>query len=55
LGGNPTFTKAPSLLILVRKPCPPLALETEYNECVDLWRDRFDDRAEQLWNYHNRG
>jgi hypothetical protein len=36
-------------------PDLPEALETEYAECLDLWSDRFDDRAEQLWNYLNRG
>jgi hypothetical protein len=36
-------------------PDLPGALGREYAECLDLWRDRFDDRAEQLWNYGNRG
>src|SRR3954452_7722247 len=33
---------------------PPTLLEVEYRECLDLWLDGFDDRAEQLWNYDNR-
>jgi hypothetical protein len=36
-------------------PDLPETLEGEYDECLDLWRDRFDDRAEQLWNDLNRG
>jgi hypothetical protein len=31
-------------------PDLPESLDGEYGECLDLWRDRIDDRAEQSWN-----
>lgn len=36
-------------------PDVPEALGTELAECLDLWLDRVDDRAEQLWNFRRRG